>query len=407
MSFMNTFVKRFSLAQLPVENKTVLLRADFNVPLKNGKVADNTKIKATLPTIKYLLHKNCKIVLATHLGRPKGFSSELSVEPLVRELQRLLPKRRIVKLDDCIGKEIKETIQKGKPQTIFVLENLRFYKEEEQNDAFFAHSLAHLADLYVNDAFGVAHRKHASVDAITEFLLSAPGLLFEKEVQELSKGLFPEKPSVLILGGAKLNKIALVERALERYNQILIGGALAFSFMKAKGMAIGTSKTDPDSITAAKKILQRLDVYKLILPLDFVVTEKFAPRAKTEIVRYNQIKPHQVGLDLGPETISLFKKYLQPAKTVVWNGPLGYFEWSKFAASTKEIGRFLGQLHEATTIAGGGETAEALIKFHLHHKLSHVSSGGGAAVAYLSGEKLPAIAALERSYKRFKGKVSK
>jgi len=396
----------FSLANFPVDGKTILVRVDFNVPIKAKKITDNAKIKATIPTIKYLLHKRCKVVLATHLGRPNGFSAEFSTKILLKELQKLLPKRKIVLLPDCIGKEIKETIQKGIPQTIFLLENLRFYKEEEQNDTFFAHSLANLAEVYVNDAFGVSHRKHASVDAVAAFLPAIPGLLLEKELQELSKGLFPEKPAVLILGGAKLNKVALVEQALRKFDHLLIGGALAFSFLKAKGISVGLSKIDPDSIVAAAKILRKPEAYKIILPLDFVAAESFSPKAKTEIVKYNQIKPNQVGLDLGPETISLFKKYLQSAKTIIWNGPLGYFEWSKFAASTKEIGRFLGQLPEAITLAGGGETAEALTKFHLHHTLTHVSTGGGAAVEYLSGEKLPAIAALERSYKKFKGKYS-
>ncbi|MBI2582520.1 phosphoglycerate kinase [Candidatus Woesearchaeota archaeon] len=396
----------FSLANFPVDGKTILVRVDFNVPIKAKKITDNAKIKATIPTIKYLLQKNCKVVLATHLGRPNGFSAEFSTKILLKELQKLLPKRKIVTLPDCIGKEIKETIQKGKAQTIFLLENLRFYKEEEQNDIFFAHSLANLAEVYVNDAFGVSHRKHASVDAVAAFLPAIPGLLLEKELQELSKGLFPEKPAVLILGGAKLNKVALVEQALRKFDYLLIGGALAFSFLKAKGISVGLSKIDPDSIVAAAKILRKPEAYKIILPLDFVAAESFSPKAKTEIVKYNQIKPNQVGLDLGPETISLFKKYLQSAKTIIWNGPLGYFEWSKFAASTKEIGRFLGQLPEAITLAGGGETAEALTKFHLHHTLTHVSTGGGAAVEYLSGEKLPAIAALERSYKKFKGMYS-
>ena len=398
-------MKLFSLANFPVDGKTVLLRADFNVPMEQGKVKDNRKIKAALPTIQYLLHKHCKIIIATHLGRPKGFSTQFSLKPVVKELQKRLPKRKIVLLPDCIGKDIRETIQKEKTQTIFVLENLRFYKEEEQNDSFFAHSLANLAEVYVNDAFGVSHRKHASVDAITQFLPSMTGLLFEKELQELSKGLFPEKPAVLLLGGAKLNKVGLVEQALRKFDHLLIGGALAFSFLKAKGISVGLSKIDPDSIVAAAKILQKPEAYKIILPLDFVAAESFSPKAKTEIVKYNQLKPNLVGLDLGPETISLFKKYLQPAKTVVWNGPLGYFEWSKFAVSTKEIGRFIGQLPDAITLAGGGETAEALTKFHLHHTLTHVSTGGGAAVEYLSGEKLPAVAALERSYKKFKGKI--
>src|SRR3989344_6930000 len=398
-------MKRFLLTQLPLQDQTIFLRVDYNVPFGQGRITDNRKIKASLPTIKYLLQNNCKIVLATHFGRPKGFSTEFSVAPLAKELQRLLPTKRIIKLDDCLGKKVLETIKKGKAQTIFMLENLRFYQEEEKNDPFFAHSLAALADFYVDDAFGVAHRKHASVCAITEFLPCAAGLLLETEIRSLSQGLNPKKPSVWIMGGAKLDKIALLERALQRYDRILIGGALAFSFLKAKGISVGASKIDAPSIETAKKILKTTSSSKIILPVDFVVAESFSPRAKTATVDYNQIQAQQIALDLGPKTVALFKQYLAPAKTVVWNGPLGYIEWAKFATSTKEIGRFLGKLENTITIAGGGETAEALIKFHLHHNLTHVSTGGGAALEFLAGEELPALISLEKSYQKFRKKI--
>jgi len=398
-------MNRFLLTELPLKKKTVFLRVDYNVPFSENKITDNTKIKASLPTIRYLLQNNCKIVLATHFGRPKGFSKEYSVAPLAAELQKLLPNKKIVKLNDCLGKEVLENIQKGKAQTIFMLENLRFYPEEERNDTFFAHSLANLADLYVNDAFGVSHREHASVCAITEFLPSAAGLLLETEIRSLSQGLNPLKPSIWIMGGAKLDKIALLERALQKYDYILIGGALAFAFLKAKGIPIGASKTDAASIDVARKILSGKYSSKIILPLDFNVAEFFSPRAKASTVGYNQIQPHQVGLDLGPKTISLFRKYLSSAKTVVWNGPLGYIEWAKFAVSTKEIGRFVGKLESATTLAGGGETAEALIRFHLHHNLTHVSTGGGAALEFLAEGDLPALQCLEKNYKKFKKRI--
>ena len=398
-------MKRFLLTGLPLKNKTIFLRVDYNVPLLKGKVADNSKIKASLPTIKYLLQQNCKIILATHLGRPNGFSAEFSVAPLVQELQKLLPTTKIIKLEDCLGKKVAESIPSGKPQTIFMLENLRFYPEEEKNDSFFAHSLAALADLYVNDAFGVAHRKHASVCAITEFLPSAAGLLFETEIRFLSSGLHPQKPCVWIMGGAKLDKITLLEKALQKYDHILIGGALAFAFFKAQGISVGASKTDAASIEVARKLLNSKYSKKIILPLDFTVAESFSPRAKTTIVDHHQIKAHQIALDLGPKTIALFERYLAPAKTVVWNGPLGYVEWAKFAVSTKEIGRFLGKMENAITIAGGGETAEALTKFHLQHNLTHVSTGGGAALEFLSGKTLPTVACLEKSYKKFRKRV--
>ena len=398
-------MNRFLLTELPVKNKTIFLRVDYNVPFSEGKITDNTKIKASLPTIKYLVQNNCKIVLATHFGRPKGFSSEFSVAPLAKEIQKLLPTKKIVKLNDCFGKKVLETIQKGKPQTIFLLENLRFYVEEEQNDSFFAHSLATLADFYVNDAFGVAHRKHASVCAITEFLPSAAGLLFETEIRSLAKGLNPKNPSIWIMGGAKLEKIPLLELALLKYNYVLIGGALAFAFLKAKGIPIGASKCDAASIEIARKILKSKHAHKIILPVDFAVAESFSPRAKVNIVDYNQIQPNQVGLDLGLKTINLFRQYLSSAKTVVWNGPLGYIEWTQFAVSTKEIARFLGKLENAVTLVGGGETAEELTKFHLHHTLTHVSTGGGAALEFLTGKKLPTLSSLEYSYKKFRKKI--
>ena len=398
-------MKRFLLSELPLQNKTVFLRVDYNVPFSGHKITDNTKIKASLPTIKFLLQNNCKIILATHFGRPTGFSSEFSVASLAKELQRLLPTKKVIKLDDCLGKKIREIVQQGKPQTIFMLENLRFYPEEEQNDSFFAHSLASLADLYVNDAFGAAHRKHASVSAITQFLPSAAGFLVETEIKSLTTGLHPATPSVWIMGGAKLDKINLLERALQRYDHILIGGALAFAFLKAKGIPIGASKSDAASTDLARKILKSKQGHKIILPVDFIVAESFSSRAKTVSVDYHHIQPHQIGLDLGLKTVSLFKQYLSSAKTVVWNGPLGYVEWAKFATSTKEIARFLGTLDHTVTLVGGGETAEALTKFHLHHKLTHVSTGGGAALEFLSGEKLPAIASLEKNYTKFKRRI--
>src|SRR3989344_5042009 len=296
-------MKRFLLTQLPLQDQTIFLRVDYNVPFGQGRITDNRKIKTSLPTIKYLLQNNCKIVLATHFGRPTGFSPEFSVAPLVKELQRLLPTFKIIKLDDCLGKKMLETIQKGKPQTIFMLENLRYYSEEELNDSFFAHSLANLVDLYVNDAFGVAHRKHASVCAITEFLPAAAGLLFETELRTLAQGLQPQRPSIWIMGGAKLDKIALLERALEKYDYILVGGALAFAFLKAKGIPVGASKTDADSTEIARKILKHKYAAKIILPIDFSVAESFSPRAKVTTVEYHQIKPQQIGLDLGPKTI--------------------------------------------------------------------------------------------------------
>ncbi len=405
-----TRMKRFTLENFPLENKTVFLRVDYNVPLEKEKVVDDNKIRSSLPTIRYLLQKNCKIVLATHLGNPAGkVDAKLKVNPLFSRLQELLSKEKkwniiqFIKLNDCIGKEIKAKIAESKPKTIFMLENLRFYREEETNDVFFAHSLAQLAEVYVNDAFAVSHRKHASVDAITKYLPSLPGLLLETEIQQLSLALNPKKPAIWIMGGAKLNKIDLIKQALKKADYLLIGGALAFSFLRAKGINMGLSKLDPESVKIAAKILKSEAAKKIILPVDFVAAADFSPHAQTEIVKYNHLQDQQTALDLGPETVSLFKQYLRKAHTIVWNGPLGYFEWAKFAHSTKEIGRFLGKL-TATAICGGGETVEAVRKFRLEHYFTHVSTGGGAALMFLSGQELPGITALENNYQKFKRK---
>ena len=392
-------MKRFILASYPIKDKTVLLRTDYNLPIKNNSIQDNHKILSSLPTIKHLLGNNCKVIIATHLGRPKGkVVRNLKTDLLAKELEKVL-KRKVIKIDDCIGKDIKEKITKSKAK-VFLLENLRFYKEEESNNPVFAHSLADLADVYVNDAFAVSHRKHASIEAITHFLPSVPGLLFEKEIFFLSKALKPKRPSIWILGGAKLNKIDLIKQALKKADQILISGALAFSFLKAKGIKVGMSKIDTNSVRIAKKVLRKWSAKKIVLPLDFVVAEKLSPQAKTETVAYNRIKSHQVALDQGPKTTALFKKKLSKARTIVWNGPLGYFEWVKYATSTKSVGRFLKNV-KAMKIAGGGETAGAINKFHFSHNFTHLSTGGGAAITFLAGEKMPGILALEKNYKKF------
>jgi len=388
------------LQRVHLTGKIVLLRVDYNLPLKNGKIVDDSKITASLPTIKYLIEQKCKIIIATHLGKPNGkIVKELKTDVLAEQLQKII-KRKVIKFDDCIGKEIKEKVLHSK-SNLFMLENIRFYKEEEQNNAVFAHSLAKLADVYINDAFAVCHRKHASVEAITNFLPSLAGNLLEKEIHYLTKALNPKRPSIWIMGGAKLDKVNLVSNAMKKSDWILIGGALAFPFLKAKSIRIGQSKIDKKSVMVAKSLLKKFSARKIILPKDFLVTERLSPQAKTKIVNYNQIQNNQIALDLGPKTIELFKKYLDKAHTIVWNGPLGYYEWAKFSIATKEIGRYLGKV-DCLKIAGGGETLAAIDKFHLRHNLTHVSTGGGAALAFLSGNKLPGIVALEKNFKRFK-----
>ncbi len=391
----------FTLHTYPVQNRTVLVRVDYNVPFKNGKVTDNARIKATLPTLNCLLDHHCKIVLATHLGRPEGrVVEEWRLDPIAKELQHLL-KRPIIKLDDCLGKEIKERIRRGKLGQIFMLENLRFYEEEEDNNPMFAHSLASLADVYVNDAFAVSHRQHASVEAITQFRPSLAGFLLEKEITYLSKALHPERPCVWILAGAKLDKVELFRQALQKANMVLVGGALAFPFLRAQGYPVGMSKCSGEAVHTAKSILRTREAKKLVLPIDFVAADDFSLTAKSRIVSVSEISTTAFGLDIGPQTVELFKRYLQKAKTIVWNGPLGYFEWEKYSRGTKEIGRYITTL-PATSIVGGGETAQAMHKFHLDLRLTHVSTGGGAAIEFLTGKKLPGIEALAKAYRQAK-----
>tara|TARA_Y100000310_G_C20633952_1_gene790173 strand:+ start:630 stop:1850 length:1221 start_codon:yes stop_codon:yes gene_type:complete len=403
----------FDIKRYPLSGKTVLVRVNYDVPLKEVrkdrrkkaeiKVSDDKRIRESLPTIRFLLGKGCKVVLATHVGRPKGkFDHKLTTDPMVEVLEEFLPKRKIIKLDDCIGKDVISAIKEAEPESIILLENLRFHRQERLNNSIFAHSLARLADVYVNDAFSNSHRKHASMHAITKFLPSIPGFMIRKELQGLSKALKPRRPSVWVLGGAKLDKIDLIERALEKANYILIGGALVFSFLKAKGVKVGNSKIDQNSVRVAREILQRKEAKKIILANDFLVAEKMAPRAKSSVVSYDHIGSHQIGLDIGPESVKLFKIYLRKAHTIVWNGPLGYYEWANFAMGTKEIGRYIGKL-TAYSVVGGGETSEAVHKFHLQD-LDHVSSGGGASLELLSGKRLVAITALEESCKKFRRK---
>jgi len=391
----------FSIEDFPLHSKTVLLRVDYNVPINKNKVTNNSRIRASLPTIKYLLSQNCKIVILTHLGRPNGkIVPELNVGPLAKELQKLLPKTKVIKLNNCIGEEIKQKINLAKSKQIIMLENLRFYKEEEENDLSFAHSLATLGDVYINDAFSNSHREHASMDAITLFLPAVAGLLMEKEIKYLSQALSPKKPTIWIMGGAKLDKTALLEQAFKNAENILVGGALAFSFLKTKGILLGMSKTDLASVEIATKIMESRNASKIILPVDFVVADSFSRKAKTSIASFNEIKTGQMALDIGPKTVELFKSHLSKAKTIIWNGPLGYCEWAPFALATKEIGRYLGKIN-AIKIAGGGETEEVLEKFQLLHNFTHVSTGGGAALSFLSGDTLPGILALRNNYKKF------
>jgi 3-phosphoglycerate kinase len=383
-------MKRLTVNDYNFNNKTVLLRVDYNVPIVKKEITDNYKIKVTLPLIRFLLQKKCKIVLMSHLGRPKGeYNSKYTLRPVFEELKRLLPKENITFLKNCLG--VKKTIDQGRSKEIFFLENLRFYAEEENNDPIFAHSLATFGDVYINNAFGVCHRKHASVEAITKFVPSISGPLVEKEIYYLNKVLKNHLYNVWIFGGAKLKKIDLIKKALKKADKVLIGGALAFSFLRAKNVPVGQSLIDTESILLAQKILKDKNAHKIVLPIDFRVSEKFYQFAPVKIVE--EIKDNQIALDIGPKTAKLFNYHLFHAKTVIWNGPLGYSEWSRYSLGTKEVARFLKKI-KGIKVCGGAETCQAIHNYGLENNFTFLSTGGGASLSFLSGNKMPALDAL-------------
>ena len=394
--------KFFTLNDLDVRGKRVLVRVDFNVPLdkKTNDVADDKRIRETLPTIKYLIDRNAKVIICTHLGRPDGKIIEsLRMDKVAERLSKLLNKK-IKKLNDCVGDYVKEEIMKMKESDVVILENLRFHPEEEAKDENFSKQLAELAELYVNDAFGTCHRAHASTYGVTKYLKSAAGFLVEKELRVIGKAMeAPDKPFIGILGGAKISdKIKVIENLLTKVDKLLLGGAMIFTFFQAQGKNIGNSKVEKDYINLAKNLLQNK---KIMLPVDIVVADSFDANANSKIVDINSIPNDWIGLDIGSKTIENYKEILKDAKTVIWSGPLGVFEFDKFANGTKHIAKFLSTLN-ATTIVGGGDTAAAVEKFGFADKLTHVSTGGGASLEFFEGKKLPGIEALEESYKRLR-----
>ncbi len=393
-------MSKLTLKDITLKNQTVLVRADFNVPQDaNLRISDDTRIRATQPTIKYVLQNGAKkLVLMSHLGRPEGKVVEkYSLKPVAVRLQELLGEP-VRFLDDCVGEKIKKEIELAKERVI-LLENLRFHPEEEANDANFAKGLAGLADIFVNDAFGTAHRAHASTEGVTHYLKSAAGFLLEKEIQYLGNAIQnPQKPFMVILGGAKVSdKIGVIENLLPKCDAIIIGGGMAYTFLKAQGRSIGNSKLEKDKLDLAKSILTKAKALnkEILLPIDHIVVDNVAPDAKIEIVGEN-IPEGKVAVDIGPKTIALFAGKLKFAKTIAWNGPLGIFETDAFSKGTQEIAKFISSL-KATTIIGGGDTAAAVVKFKLEDKMTHISTGGGASLEFLEGKVLPGIAALTDS----------
>lgn len=388
-----------SIRGLNVEGKRVLVRVDFNVPLDgSGKITDDTRIKAAIPTINYLIERGAKVILVSHLGRPKGKVVEkLRLDPVAQRLAELL-NRKVIKTDDCIGEEPEKAVSRMKNGDVILLENVRFHPGETENDPEFAKALAKLAELYVNDAFGAAHRAHASTVGVAEILPSAAGFLLEKEIVTMGKVIQnPEKPFTVVLGGAKVkDKIGVIENLMEKADNLLIGGGMAFTFLKALGYEVGKSLLEEDKIDMAKGFLEKgkkLNT-KIVLPRDVVVADKISSGAKYKTVDVSQIPDDLRGVDIGEKTIEEFVKYIEQSKTVLWNGPMGVFEIEAFANGTRQIAEAMARSN-ATTIIGGGDSAAAVEKLGVAGQMTHVSTGGGASLMFLEGKELPAIKVLD------------
>ena len=393
----------YTLKDFNFNGKRALLRADFNAPIdEKGKITDDIKIRDALTTIKYLISKKCKLIIISHLGRPEGKVVEsLRLNHVALVLSKLL-KKKMEKLDYVTGQIVEQRIKKMKDGEIIMLENVQFEPGEKNNDEAYAKTLASYCDYFVFDAFGQAHRDYASISGIQKFVPSCAGFLVEKEIENLSILEHAEKPFVAIIGGAKSDKIDVIGHLVNMVDTILIGGILANTFLKAKGVDIGKSKFDSESLESAKKLLEQYDE-KIKLPVDAVVADKFDKKAKTNNVLIDKVNKRWTIVDIGKETVKEYKKLLQNAKTIVWAGPLGAFETKKFEKGTSAIALFLGKLR-SVRIIGGGDSSAAVDKFKVAKKMTHVSSGGGATLDFISGRVLPGIKALEENYRRFRVK---
>lgn len=388
-----------TVKDVDVRSKRVLVRVDYNVPLDaNGNVSDDKRITASLPTINYLLEQGARIILCSHLGRPKGeVKKEFSLAPVAKRLKELLPNVNIYFASDCIGEEAQQKAAALKDGEILLLENLRFHKEEEKNDPEFAKKLASLAEIYVNDAFGTVHRAHASTAGVAAYLPAVAGFLIGKELSMMGGALEnPERPFVAILGGAKVaDKIGVITNLLNKCDTLLIGGGMAYTFFKAMGYEIGDSLLDAESIDLAKQLMETAKEkgVKLLLPVDTVVAKAFAADAEHMTVSANAIPAGWQGLDIGEKTRELFAAEIKNAKTVIWNGPMGVFEFPEFAKGTEAVAKACAECG-GTTIIGGGDSASAVKKLGYADKMTHISTGGGASLEFLEGKVLPGVAAL-------------
>jgi phosphoglycerate kinase len=395
-------MKKLSIDQLELKGKRVLVRVDFNVPLdENLNITDDTRIVASLPTIKKIISEGGKAILMSHLGRPKGkVNPKYSLAPAAKRLSELLGKD--VKLaPDCIGEKVKQIVSSMANGDVVLLENLRFHEEEEKNDSAFAKQLAELGDVYVNDAFGSAHRAHASTEGVTKFISkNAAGYLMQKELEYLGGAISnPKRPYCAILGGAKISgKIDVIMNLLDKVDTMIIGGGMAYTFYKAQGKEIGKSLLEAEKIDLAKEVLEKVSKSKVkfLMPVDVVVADEFKNDSPSAVVSIDNIPADKMGLDIGPETIKLFNAELLKSKTIVWNGPMGVFEMDNFAKGTFAIANTLVEATQngAITVIGGGDSAAAISKAGLEDKVSHVSTGGGASLEFLEGKVLPGVAAL-------------
>jgi phosphoglycerate kinase len=384
-----------TVRDIEVQGKRVLLRVDFNVPLQDGVITDDSRIRAALPTINYLLEEDAIVIAMSHLGRPKGKVVEaLRLTPVAARLADLL-ERPVAKLDDCVGAAVEQAVAAAQPGDVILLENVRFHAGETSNDPEFARQLAALADVYVNDAFGAAHRVQASVVGVADYLPAVAGFLMEKELAALGDALDnPAHPFVAILGGAKVSgKIEVIDNLLPKVERLLIGGGMANTFLKAQGYPVGDSLVEDDALDIAQAAMAR-GGDKLRLPVDVVVANAFEPDAESKVVPADQVPDGWRIMDIGPETLEGFGDVLRTARTVVWNGPMGVFEFEKFAQGTNALARLLAEA-EAITIIGGGDSAAAIEQVGLADKMSHISTGGGASLEFLAGKTLPGVAALD------------
>jgi phosphoglycerate kinase len=391
-----------TLSAADLNGKRVLVRADFNVPVDDtGNITDDTRIRAALPTIKDLTSKGAKVILCSHFGRPKGVDEKLRLTPVAKRLSELLG-QDVVKCNDCIGEEVASQIAAMANGRVALLENVRFYPEEEKNDPEFAKKLAANADLYVNDAFGTAHRAHASTEGVTKYLSpSVAGYLIEKELEYLQNAIEkPQKPLAAIVGGSKVSsKIGVIETLLDKCDKLFLGGGMIFTFYKARGLNVGKSLVEEDKLDLARALEAKAKErgVELLLPTDVVVADNFSPDANSQIVDINHIPDGWMGLDIGPDSLKVFQAALADCKTVIWNGPMGVFEFDKFAAGTEGIAHTLAEISKtgAISIIGGGDSVAAVEKVGLADQMSHISTGGGASLELLEGKVLPGIAALD------------